>query len=142
MSFVATIIGILTTDLLTGVALGICVELVINLTRGVWPSNLFRIHFTITQQPNKTFVVKLSGSALFSNILPLKKALNKLSPGHKIIFDLTDGYLVDHSVMEFLANYKKQLEEQGGQYLQVGSAIETFSDHALAARLMTADERK
>jgi MFS superfamily sulfate permease-like transporter len=142
LSFVATIIGILTTDLLTGVALGICVELVINLTRGVWPSNLFRIHFTITQQPNKTFVVKLLGSALFSNILPLKKALNKLSPGHKIIFDLTDGYLVDHSVMEFLANYKKQLEEQGGQYLQVGSAIETFSDHALAARLMTADERK
>ena len=142
LSFVATIIGVLATDLLTGVAIGIFVELVINLTRGVWPSNLFKIHFTISQQANNTFVIKLLGSALFSNILPLKTALAKLSPGDKIIFDLTDGYLVDHSVMEFLANFKRQLEEQGGQYQQVGNTIKTFSDHTLAARLMTADERK
>ena len=47
--FVVTIIGVLATDLLIGVLLGIIVKLAINLARGVWPNNLFRIHFTIQQ---------------------------------------------------------------------------------------------
>ena len=87
--FVVTIIGVLATDLLIGVTLGIVVKLAINLARGVWPSNLFKIHFTIQQQDNDTLVVKLLGSALFSNFLPLKKALAKLETGKTIIFDFT-----------------------------------------------------
>ncbi len=84
--FVVTIIGILATDLLIGVTLGIVVKLAINLVRGVWPSNLFKIHFTIRKQDNDTLVVKLLGSALFSNFLPLKKALTGLEAGKTIIF--------------------------------------------------------
>ena len=33
-------------------------------------------------------------------------------------------------------------EAQGGRCRKIGKAFETFSDHALAARLMTADDRK
>jgi len=62
----------LATDLLIGVTLGIVVKLAINLARGVWPANLFKIHFTIQQQDDDTLVIKLLGSALFSNVLPLK----------------------------------------------------------------------
>ena len=140
--FVVTIIGVLATDLLIGVTLGIVVKLAINLVRGVWPSNLFKIHFTIQQQDNDTLVIKLLGSALFSNFLPLKKALAKLGKGKTIIFDFSDGYLIDHTVMEFIHDYKQNYEAQGGQCQKVGKALETFSDHALAARLMTADDRK
>jgi MFS superfamily sulfate permease-like transporter len=140
--FVVTIIGVLATDLLIGVTLGILVKLAITLARGVWPSNLFKIHFTIRQQDNKTIVVKLLGSALFSNFLPLKKALAELEAGKTIIFDFSDGYLIDHTVMEFIHNYQQDYEAQGGQCRKTGKALETFSDHALAARLMTADDRK
>lgn len=140
--FVVTIIGILATDLLIGVALGIVVKLAINLTRGVWPNNLFKIHFTISQQGNDTLVVKLLGSALFSNFLPLKKALANLDQGKTVIFDFSDGYLIDHTVMEFIHDYKQNYEALGGQCQKVGKALETFSDHLLAARLMTADDRK
>ena len=52
--FVVTIIGVLATDLLIGVTLGILVKLAITLARGVWPGNLFKIHFTIRQQDNNT----------------------------------------------------------------------------------------
>ncbi|MGZ8235122.1 SulP family inorganic anion transporter [Methylobacter tundripaludum] len=141
LMFVVTIIGVLAIDLLAGVALGIVVKLAINLARGVWPSNLFKIHFTIQQQGNDTLVVKLFGSALFSNILPLKKALAKLEPGKTIIFDFTDGYLIDHTVMEFIHDFRQNYEAQGGHCQKTGKALETFSDHALAARLMTADDR-
>ncbi|PPK71930.1 MFS superfamily sulfate permease-like transporter [Methylobacter tundripaludum] len=140
--FVVTIIGVLATDLLVGVALGIVVKLAINLVRGVWPNNLFKIHFTVQRQDNDTLVIKLLGSALFSNFLPLKKALNQLEKGKTIIFDFTDGYMIDHTVMEFIHDFKRNYEAQGGQCRKVGKALETFSDHALAARLMTPDDRK
>ncbi len=140
--FVITIIGILATDLLIGVAVGIGVKLAVNLARGVWPNNLFKIHFTIQHHDHDTLVVKLLGSALFSNFLPLKRALVKLENGKNVIFDFSDGYLIDHTVMEFIHDYKQNYEAQGGHCQKTGKALETFSDHALAARLMTVDDRK
>jgi MFS superfamily sulfate permease-like transporter len=140
--FVVTIFGVLATDLLMGVLLGIIVKLAINLARGVWPNNLFKIHFTIRQPDKDTVVVKLIGSALFSNFLPLKKALAQLDKGKTIVFDFSEGYLIDHTVMEFVHDYQQNYEEQGGHCRKIGKAFETFSDHALAARLMTADDRK
>jgi len=142
LMFVVTIIGVLATNLLMGVALGIALKLTINLLRGVWFSNLFKIHFTMQQQDNDTRVVKLLGSALFSNYLPLKKALSRLEGGKTIIFDVTDGYLIDHTVMEYIHDFTEHYEAQGGHCQILGKALETFSDHALAARLMTADDRK
>jgi MFS superfamily sulfate permease-like transporter len=140
--FIVTILGVLATNLLLGVALGIAVKLAINLVRGVWLSNLFKIHFTIQQQDDGTVLVKLLGSALFSNYLPLKKALSSLESGKTIIFDFSDGYLIDHTFMEFIHDFRQNYEAQGGRFQKMGHALETFSDHALAARLMTADDRK
>jgi MFS superfamily sulfate permease-like transporter len=140
--FVVTIIGILTTDLLIGVILGVIAKLAIDLVRGVWLNNLFRIHFTVKQQDTNTLVIKLSGSALVSNFLPLKKVLAGLDPGKTIILDLTNGYLIDHSVMDFIHHYQQNYITQGGKCQIVGKPLETFSDHALAARLMTPDDRK
>ncbi|HEY8220118.1 MAG TPA: SulP family inorganic anion transporter [Methylobacter sp.] len=140
--FVVTIIGVLATDLLIGVLFGIIVKLAINLARGVWPNNLFRIHFTIQQTDKDTLTVKLLGSALFSNFLPLKRALAQLDKGRTVIFDFSEGYLIDHTVMEFIHDYQQNYEAQGGRCQKIGKAFETFSDHALAARLMTADDRK
>jgi len=140
--FAVTIIGVLATNLLMGVALGIVVKLVINLLRGVWPSNLFKIHFTLSHQDEQTVRVKLLGSALFSNFLPLKKALAELDGGKTIIFDFSEGYLIDHTVMEFIDDYRRNYQAAGGHCRITGKALEIFSDHALAARLMTADDRK
>jgi MFS superfamily sulfate permease-like transporter len=140
--FVVTIFGVLATDLLMGMLLGIIVKLAINLARGVWPNNLFKIHFTIQQPDKDTVTVKLLGSALFSNFLPLKKALARLDTGKTIIFDFSEGYLIDHTVMEYIHDYTQDYEAQGGRCRKVGKAFETFSNHALAARLMTEDDRK
>ncbi|MFI3157253.1 MAG: SulP family inorganic anion transporter [Methylococcaceae bacterium] len=140
--FVVTIIGVLATDLLIGVAFGIIVKLAVNMARGVWPDNLFKIHFTIQQQDNETLIIKLLGSALFSNFLPLRKALVNLDKGKTIIFDFSEGYLIDHTVMEFIHDYRQNYEAEGGQCRKLGKALETFSNHVLAARLMTADDRK
>ncbi|NOT11724.1 MAG: SulP family inorganic anion transporter [Methylococcaceae bacterium] len=140
--FAITIVAVLATDLLIGVAIGIIVKFVIHIARGVWLDNLFKIHFRIERGETGTIIVKLLGSALFSNFLPLKNALAELEQGQTIIFDFSEGYLIDHTVMEFINDFSHRYAAQSGVCRQVGHALERFSDHALAARLMTKDDRK
>jgi MFS superfamily sulfate permease-like transporter len=140
--FIVTIIGVLATDLLIGVAIGILVKLAIHLLRGVWLSNLFKIHFTQTSIDNNTVLIRLYGSAVFSNFLPLKKALANIKAGKTVIFDFTNGYLIDHTVMEFIHDFIHDYEGAGGRCEQKGQALQTFSNHALAARIMSEDKRR
>ncbi|MCX7099893.1 MAG: SulP family inorganic anion transporter [Methylococcales bacterium] len=140
--FVVTIVGVLATNLLMGVALGMLLKLAITLARGVWVSNLFKIHFTIVHSDPNSYTVNVVGSALFSNFLPLKKALAQLEAGKTLTFDFSNSYLIDHTVMEFIHDFQQNYEAEGGRCQTVGTALSTFSDHALAARLMTVDDRK
>lgn len=139
--FMTTLLAVLLTDLLIGVLIGILLKLLISLLHGVWLNNLFRIHFSIREQDDNQ-VIALSGSALFSNFLPLKTALLALPPGENLVFDFSNGYLIDHTVMEFLHDFQNAYTTEGGQCQFLGDAWQTFSDHNLAARLMTADDRK
>jgi len=140
--FVITIFGVLATNLLVGVLIGVTVKLLIHLFRGVWVNNMFKIHFTIQQKGIDTLVIKIIGSALFSNFMPLKKALKDLDQGKKLIFDFSEGYLIDHTVLIFIDEFSNHYTREGGHCSQVCHALEKFADHDLAARLMTADDRK
>jgi MFS superfamily sulfate permease-like transporter len=135
--FVITILGVLGTDLLVGVLIGICVKLAIHIIRGVPLNNLFICHFGLQKADEKgTYILKLKGSAIFSNFLPLKKALVSLETGKTIILDLSEGFLIDHTVMEFLHDFMHDYEASGGHCEQQGAPIIPFSGHALAARIM------
>jgi len=134
--FVITIIGVLATDLLVGVLIGILVKLAIHIIRGVPFNNLFKINFDLKQANPETYVLELQGSAIFSNFLPLKKALSQLETGKTVILDLSDGFLIDHTVMEFLHDFMHDYETTGGHCEQQGAPIIPFSGHALAARIM------
>jgi len=140
--FVITIIGVLATDLLIGVTLGIIAKLAIELLRGVWPRNLFKIYFDIQRPDDETIKVTLFGSALFSNFLPFKNALSKIEPGKTIILDFSKGYLIDYSVMQFIDDFSRDYQAHGGKCQQIAHALKKFSDNKLAARLMTADDRE
>jgi MFS superfamily sulfate permease-like transporter len=140
--FVVTILAVLETNLLVGVFFGVFVKLILHLTRGVWLSNMFKIHFTITEKAD-LITVKIIGSALFSNFLPLKKAVDKIPPGKHIIFDFSKGYLIDHSILVFIDEFIARYSRNGdGSCQRIGHALESFSNHDLAVRLMTEDDRK
>ncbi|MEY4767415.1 MAG: hypothetical protein RL637_54 [Pseudomonadota bacterium] len=139
--FVVTIIGVLATDLLVGVAIGIVVKLIIHLSRGVKIINLFKIEFDLDKPDQHTVIVKLKGSAIFSNFLPLKKALNQIESGKTIIFDFNQGYLIDHTVMEFIDNFCHDYESNGGYCHLQGVPVKKFSKHELAGRIMSLPQR-
>jgi len=136
--FTVTVIGVIATDLLVGVAIGILVKLTIHLIRGVNFSNLFKIHFSVEQKADTIFI-EISGAAVFSNFMALKDALAKLENGKTIVFQLNDTYLLDHTVMEFFHDFQHAYEAQGGKCEFLGMEYhESFSEHPLAARRMKA----
>jgi len=138
--FIVTIIGVIATDLLVGVAIGIAAKFMIHLMRGVKPGNLFKIHFEITLQNNGAILVEISGAAIFSNMLALKEALSGLESGKTVVFQLNDTYLLDHTVMEFFHDFQHDYEGRGGVCQFMGLEYhEAYANHPLAARRMKQD---
>jgi MFS superfamily sulfate permease-like transporter len=133
--FITTIIGVLATDLLVGVGIGIVVKLLIHLSRGLKLKNLFTMAFHVNQTDADTYHIAVSGAAVFSNLIGLKSLLGNLPEQKAIFFDLSEAELIDHTVMEFIHHFADEYGHSGGNCTIVGlDDHETYSDHPLAAR--------
>lgn len=133
--FVITIIGVLATDLLVGVAIGIVVELAIHASRGLKLSNAFSMAYQMQQTDADTYHIGVAGAAVFSNFITLKSLLADFPQGKVVYFDLSETDLIDHTVMEFIHHFTEDYNHAGGRCEIVGlDNHESFSDHHLAAR--------
>ncbi len=133
--FVITIVGVLATDLLAGVFIGMFAKALIHLARGVRPGNLLKISYVIDRSTSGTVQVRVLGSAIFSNFIGLKSELATLPPGQTILFDLTEAYLIDHTVMEFIEHFRRDYMERGGRCEIHGlEKLTASSTHPLAVR--------
>ncbi|MGZ8217866.1 SulP family inorganic anion transporter [Methylomagnum sp.] len=134
--FVITILGVLATNLLAGVIIGIAVKLLLHVGRGVPLRNLLAISYRVERPAPDTCVIRVQGSALFSNFISLKSELAQLSAGKTIVFDLSDAYLIDHTVMEFIDRFRADYLERGG-YCEIHGLADhdAYGDHELAARI-------
>ena len=133
--FVITILGVLATDLLIGVAIGIVVELAIHISRGLKLGNVFSMAYHVHQTDAETYHIEVSGAAVFSNFITLKSLLADF-PSHKnVFFDLSEADLIDHTVMEFIHHFTEEYNHAGGRCEIVGlDNHESYSDHHLSAR--------
>jgi len=134
--FCITIVGVLATDLLIGVFIGIFAKLVLHVARGVKLTNLLRIHYHIQENSARdTYRIEVEGAAVFSNFIGLKSEVSQLPEGKSIIFDLTDASHIDHTVMEFIEHFRHDYQERGGRCEIHGMEHHaSLSDHPLAAR--------
>lgn len=133
--FVITIIGVLATDLLVGVAIGIIAELLIHLSRGLKFNNVFSLAYHVIKTDEHTFHIQVSGAAVFSNYIALKSLLAEFPERKHVYFDLTEAELIDHTVMEFIDHFAEEYRHNGGKCEIVGlDGHQSFSEHHLAAR--------
>jgi len=133
--FVATIIGVLATDLLIGVSIGILTKFAIHMLRGVRLNNLFKIHFVIKRKNPDSFEVVIEGAAIFSNFMSLKMALANLEHGKTVVFQLNNTFMLDHTVMEFFHDFQHDYELLGGKCVFLGLEYhDAYSEHPLAIR--------
>jgi len=131
--FVATIIGVLATDLLIGVAIGIVAKILVELVNGVRFADFLRMPVTLQTVSDDKVLIHLQGSAVFSNWIMLKMKLDKLNNYKEVVVVCTSCYLIDHTVMARLLEMQKDLAVQERSLTWIGlDTMRKLSHHPLA----------
>ncbi len=135
--FVCTIVGVLATDLLIGILIGIAVKFVIHTINGVPLKSFFKPYLNIEQEGDNTYRVRAHGSAVFSNWIPFRRQLVEIGLEQKnnLIIDLSDTKLVDSSVMEKLHEMQRDFEQEGLTLTVAGLEMHRqLSEHEFSTR--------
>ena len=136
--FVVTLVAVLATDLLIGIAIGIATKFIFHVYNGVPVKSLFKPYLDIIQRDENTYVIRASHSAVFSNWIPFRRQIERygLIQHKNIVVDLSDTNLVDHSVMEKLHEMQRDFDREGLKLEITGLELlqRRFSDHELSAR--------
>ncbi|MEZ6125973.1 MAG: STAS domain-containing protein [Planctomycetaceae bacterium] len=113
--FVVTLIVVLATDLLIGVAVGIALKMVLHLSNGVPMKSFFKAYIEVEDVDARTSRIIAKESAIFSNWIPFKRQIEDIGLIQKrnIILDLSGAALVDASVMEKLEELSHDFEQEG-----------------------------
>ncbi|MBL7899388.1 MAG: SulP family inorganic anion transporter [Crocinitomicaceae bacterium] len=129
--FLITIVGVLATDLLIGIAIGIVVNYIIVFAKGAKLKSLFS-----TRSELKNSVLHLNGSLYFSNYLSLKRQIDKALTGEKLELDFTEVTLIDHTVVHHLETYRKVLKRNGKflEYRNMNHLIPVSNDELAERR--------
>jgi len=135
--FTATIIGVLATDLLIGIGIGIAVKAAIHVANGVPLSTMFKPFLEVLPQGEDSVLITARGSAVFTNWLSFKRQIEQIGLQEKnnVTIDLSGTKLVDHSVMEKLHEMESDFHQAGLRFEVIGlDAHQQFSAHPFAAR--------
>jgi MFS superfamily sulfate permease-like transporter len=135
--FLGTIIGVLATDLLLGVAIGVATKFVIHAIHGLPLRTMFKPFLEIRVIDDTTIQIDAVGSAVFSNWIPFRGQIEKLGllDGNNIIVNLEGTRLVDHSVLEKLHGLENDFERAGLWIRVIGlEGHRPLSRHPFATR--------
>lgn len=112
--FVATIVGVLATDLLIGIFIGIGVKLLIHYVNGMPLNSVFKPILQIEQVDDDTYCIRASKSAVFSNWLQFRRQIVTygILQEKNVIVDLSDTVLVDHSTMQKLLDLREDFARE------------------------------
>lgn len=109
--FLFTIIGIVFTDLLRGIALGLLVAIFILLRNSF--KNSYFLHKEVIDNGNRKVKMTLAEEVSFLNKGAIMKALNKIPEGSTLTIDMSNSVHVDYDVLEVIDNFKKTAKSKG-----------------------------
>ncbi len=135
--FVTTLVMVLATDLLIGVAAGIILKMVIHVANGVPMKSLFKSYLEVHEIDSNTSIILARESAVFSNWIPFRRQIEQvgLVQHRNLIIDVSNTQLVDHSVMEKLEEMERDFEQEGLKFEVRGlDSLRPLADNAHAAR--------
>lgn len=106
--FIVTIIAIVASNLLVGVALGFATSVVFIL----WENYKATLYYTEDVEAKK-IVIRLSEHISFLNKANILKALNSLPENYQVTIDASHCSHIDYDVFEILENFKIETETMG-----------------------------
>ena len=133
--FTTTLVAVLTTDLLEGIAIGIGVKLLIHTLNGAPLRSLLEPHIEVSEREDGAVVLAVHHSAIFSNWIALRKRLNQARSCREVVLDLSAARLVDHTVMEKLHEMEQDFGRSDCRLVITGLELHrALSPHPFAAR--------
>ncbi len=109
--FIVTILGIVFTDLLKGIAMGMAVGLVI-LLRNSYKNSHF-LHKEEVINGKHRVKMTLAEEVTFLNKGAIMDALNSLPNGAELTIDMSKSANIDYDVLEIIDNHKKASKNRG-----------------------------
>jgi MFS superfamily sulfate permease-like transporter len=133
--FVTTLVAVLATDLLIGVAIGVVLNILIQIYNVVPLWALFRPEIDVTSPDGESYHMRVKYVAVFSNWIAIVRSMSRLSPDRDLTIDLSGTVLVDHTVMEKLHELEREFAQRGRKLVVIGlEEHEPQSSHPRAAR--------
>jgi len=131
--FVSTILGVLATDLLVGIGIGILVKATIHVLNGAPIGSLFKSDLEVADDRSGTATIKVKKSAVFSTWIALKRAIGS-QDAKRVVIDMSDTKFVDHTVMANLNVLQTEFKEKDRELSIIGiDRHRRLSSHPLAA---------
>ena len=110
---VATTLGVVFIDLLWGVIGGMVLAAIVTIARGIPLRNAISASTEIDDRGEEV-VVHLQSALGFTNYLGLRKKLDKLPLGKRVVFDFSRAGFIDHTVRERLHDFQGEYAAKGG----------------------------
>jgi MFS superfamily sulfate permease-like transporter len=105
LPFIVTLVGIVFTDLLTGISLGVGVAIFFIVKNNY--SNSHFMHIKETEEECHKVEMTLSEEVTFLNKGAILQELNNLPNGTEITIDIRNSVRVDYDVYEIIDNFRK-----------------------------------
>jgi MFS superfamily sulfate permease-like transporter len=133
--FLVTIIFTLWIDLLVGIFAGVASKFIIQMILGIPFKNTFKAGINVRETDASHITLSISGAAVFSNYLSIKKHLFGLPLGKNVEINLSECKIVDHTVMDNLHLFGNDYRAAGGSLHIIGlDNHKSLSEHPLAVR--------
>lgn len=139
--FVTTIVGIVFTDLLTGIGLGMAVAIFVILRSHFINSHFLHIESRADGTEGQQVRMRLAEEVTFLNKGALSKELASIPDGSKVLIDGTSTIRIDHDALEIIEDFEESALRRGITVERVGR----FEPHATPRRndpLFGRDRRK
>lgn len=130
--FAATLIVTLATDLLIGVGVGIALKVALHLLRGVSLRAMFRTDIEECLE-GRNLHLKMRGAATFTNLLGIRRRLMSLEGIDRVVLDVADVQLVDHTFLARIESMADELPNTSFELVGV-ELLSAASDHPQATR--------
>ncbi|MFT4626734.1 MAG: carbonic anhydrase, partial [Myxococcota bacterium] len=145
--FCVTIVATLVEGIMSGIFAGMAVNLAIHFAKAGLPIResiraLVKPTIDVVHERNEAYYVRTHGLMNFLTLLPLRKRLHDLPGGGRIILDFHNTQLVDHTVLEFVHDFRRYYEGTGGVLDLVGLDVhQASSDHPTALHALVRPQR-
>ena len=114
IAYVATIAGIVFTNLLMGIGIGLVVSLIYLL----WETNRHTYHFEA--EGSGPAIIRLAEQLTFLNKAEIMETINRIPDGVELIIDLSRTRSMHRDIREILQDFKDNAEKRGIQLTMKG----------------------